>query len=560
MKKIALGAIALALSAALFAATVDENELKSVSQTIEFENYTGPHARVDTLEAIKGIGSGLGKQIAGDSTKAASAGNQAKYFVIHAIDPNVKEKLDADILVLGANAEVDHIRNLRHIIASYLAAAYSYSEADAEAIATFVTVYNAVYRKNLDAFKGKYKDVVLNNLSAEKCGLSTKWSDWPGASQIVIPVSDASGGLSAVDTSVISDKEVVNSMKEEDGKNIDDRKQMVDIKEREAEKASEKAQEAQKQATEKQKAADAEKQKAEEKKQETKEAQKKADESQKKADEAKKKADENPKDKEAQKEAKEAQKEADEDKKAVEEAKAEEKAAEEKAEESQKEADEAKQEAEVQQAAADKKQNEAQEERKEIAKDQQTVAAAEKAAEAAPSVYGLKLANAKSLDSQIVRVNTDTGVVMKQSPVKVIKGRAMYPGADGFIAVAGENSGKGAVKLVIIDKDSLEIIKESDETLSDDSVLLEDGGSYLVVIKEGPGFVAAKYGADLKLLVKSPVPINPSSPIVKTSAGYMVTDLTGNPLVLNMNDLTITAKQVLGAAKNLTVQQGTNER
>ncbi|MCR5045536.1 MAG: hypothetical protein K6A42_03040, partial [Treponema sp.] len=245
MKRFAFAAaLAIFAAATFFAAQVDEEELKSVSQTIEFENYTGPHARIDTLEAIKGIGSDLGKEIGKDSTKAASAGNQAKYFVIHAIDPETKEKLDADILILGANAEVDHIRNLRHIIASYLSAAYSYSEADAETIATFVTVYNAVYRKNLDAFKAKYKDVVLNNLSGEKCGLSTKYSEWPGASQIVIPVSDSSGGLSAVDTSVISDKEVVDSMKEEEGKNIDDRKQMVDIKEREAEKASEKAQEA----------------------------------------------------------------------------------------------------------------------------------------------------------------------------------------------------------------------------------------------------------------------------------------------------------------------------
>ena len=544
MKRFGLSALVLLFAAAsVFAAQVDENELKSVSQTIEFENYTGPHARVDSLEAIKGIGSSLGKEIGKDSEKAASTGSQAKYYVIHAIDSGATEKLDADILVLGANAEVDHIRNLRHIIASYLSAAYSYSEADAETIATFVTVYNAVYRKNLDAFKAKYKDVVLNNLSGEKCGLSTKWSEWPGASQIVIPVSDSSGGLSAVDTSVISDKEVVNSMKEEDGKNIDDRKQMVDIKEREAEKAGEKAQESQKKATEKQKAADSEKKNAEQKKQETKQAQKKADESQKKADEAKKKADENPKDKQAQKEAKEAQKEADEDKKAVEEAKKEEAAAEEKAEESQKEADEAKKEAEVQQAAADKKTSEAQEERKEIAKDQAVVAAQEKAKEAAPSVYGLKLADEKSLNSQIVKVNAANGSVLKQSPVKVIKGRTMSQASDGFVAVAGENSGKGAVKLVLIDKDSLEIIKESEEILSDNSVMLEDGGSYLVVLKEKAGCFVGKFGPDLKLQAKSPVAVNPSSPIVKTSAGYMVTDARGNPQILNMNGLTILSAQ-----------------
>lgn len=552
MKKFGLVAMALLFAAANFyAAQVNEEELKSVSQTIEFENYTGPHARVDTLEAIKGIGSSLGKEVGKDSAKAANVGNQAKYYVIHAIDPSAKEKLDADILILGSGAEVDHIRNLRHIIASYLSAAYSYSESDAEAIATFVTVYNAVYRKNLDVFKSKYKDVVVNNLSAEKCGLSTKYSEWPGQSQIVIPVSDASGGLSAVDTSVISDKEVVSSMKEEDGKNIDDRKKMVDIKEREAEKASEKAQESQKKATEQQKAADAEKKKADEKKQETQAAQKKADDAQKQADESKKKAEENPKDKEAQKQAQEDQKEADKAKEEVEEAKKEEKAQEEKAEEAQKQADESKKEAESQQAAADKKQSEAQEERKEIAKDQEKVAAEEKAAASAASVFGLKLVDAK-LNSQIVKVNTDDGVILKQSPVKVIKNRAMSQTGKGFVAVAGENSGKGAVKLVLIDPESLEIVQESEEILSDNSVLLEDGGSYLVVIKDKLGFFVGKYGPDLKLQVKSPVPINGSSPIIKTSAGYMVTDLTGNPLVLNSNDLSLTFKKAVGAAKNLT--------
>lgn len=551
MKKLGLVAMALLFAAANFyAAQVNEEELKSVSQTIEFENYTGPHARVDTLEAIKGIGSSLGKEIGKDSTKAANVGNQAKYYVIHAIDPSAKEKLDADILILGSGAEVDHIRNLRHIIASYLSSAYSYSESDAEAIATFVTVYNAVYRKNLDVFKSKYKDVVVNDLTAEKCGLSTKYTEWAGQSQIVIPVSDASGGLSAVDTSVISDKEVVSSMKEEDGKNIDDRKQMVDIKEREAEKASEKAQESQKQATEKQKAADAEKKKADEKKQETKQAQKKADDAQKKADESKKKAQENPKDKEAQKQAQQDQKEADKAKEKVEEAKKEEKAAEEKADEAQKKADESKKEAESQQAAADKKQNEAQEERKEIAKDQEKVAAEEKAAASAASVYGLKLVDSK-LNSQIVKVNTDDGVILKQSPVKVIKNRAMSQTGKGFVAVAGENSGKGAVKLVLIDPETLEIVQESEEILADNSVLLDDGGSYLVVIKDSLGYVVGKYGADLKLQVKSPVPINPASPIIKTSAGYMVTDMTGNPLVLNANDLSLTFKKAVGAAKNL---------
>ena len=109
----------------------------------------------------------------------------------------------------------------------------------------------------------EYKDVVVKNLSSNNCGLSVNYKDWPGNSQIVIPLFDIKdGGLSTVDTSVISDSQVVKHMQYDDDKNIESRKDMVDLKEREAEKASEKAQESQKNAVQEQKKLNEEKEKA----------------------------------------------------------------------------------------------------------------------------------------------------------------------------------------------------------------------------------------------------------------------------------------------------------
>ena len=528
MRKIVLGfAASLFALASLFAVSVDEAELRSVDQTIVFENYTGPHTVVSTVDQIRAIGTGLGRAVASNIDTAGTVGGGQKYSVIHAIDPSTKEKLDADIISLSADAGVDHIRNLRQIIAGYLSAAYGYTSADAQTIATFITVYNAVYRKNLDVFKSKYKAIVTDNLTAEKAGLSTKYSEWPGNSQIVIPVSDVSGGLSSVDTSIISDKEVISSMQDDDDKNIDARKEMVDIKEREAEQATEKAQEAQKEATKAQEKADEEKAKLEEKKEETKQAEEKAQEAQKKADE-------NPDDEQAQEEAKQAQEEA-------ETAREEEAQQEEKAKEAQEEADEAKQTATEQQAVADKKQSEAQEERKAIAQDQKVVEKTEEAAANAPGVYGLTLSSANSMDSAIVKVNTKDGTILKKSEVDVIKNRTMFSVGGGFLAVAGSNSGNGAVKLVIIDQNSLEIMKESEEVLSDNSILVQDGGDYLVIVKDGNNCFVAKYDSNLKLLKKSPVSVSPNSPIVKTSAGYMVTNASGQPLILDLGELAAVA-------------------
>ncbi len=519
-------ALLISLSATAFALEVDENELKSTGtiDTVVFVNYTGPHAKIDSLNSIKKIGSDLGTVIAANPEKMTNTGDANKYSVIHAIDPSESGKLDADILLIGPNATVDHIKNLRYIIASYLSSAYGYSEQDAETVAVFVTVYNAVYRGNTEYFAKKYKNIVNSNLTADKCGLALNYKDWPGKSQIVIPLYDVKGGLSSVDTSVISDKEVVKHMQEDDDKNVESRKQMVDIKEREAEDATEKAQEAQKKAVEEQK-------KLQEEKQKTQEVKKEAETAKKEAEQAKKVAEKNPNDKKAQEEAAKKQEVAEEKQEEL-------KAQEEKQAEQEEKTEEAKETAAEKQAVADKKTNEAQEERKEIAKDQQEVI--EKAIKdaATPAVYGMELTDEDQLLSTLIKVNSQNGQIIKTSPVTYIRNRTMFQAGENFIAIAGENKGNGAVKLVLLSSDTMEISAESNEIVHENSVLIQDGTDYYCVIQDGKNWVLAKYDQELTLNLKSPVPLMSSTPVSITEAGILVTGAKGYVKLLDKSDLT----------------------
>ena len=526
-KSLLLLALSLLLSFALSALEVNQSELNTTGdQTIEFINYTGPHKVIDSISAIKGIGSGLGRQVAQDPSKSSSTNKNSKYWVIHAIDENESGKLDADILFIGASATVDHITNLRRIISAYLVSAYNYSEKDADTLSVFITVYNAVYRGKLDTFKAKYKNVVIQNLSAENCGLSVNYKDWPGKSEIVIPLYDVkNGGLSTVDTSVISDSSVVKSMKEDDDKNVESRKEMVDIKEREADEASAKAQEAQKKAVTEQKKLDEEKKKTEESKKEAEEAKKTAEEKQKIADE-------NPDDKEAQKEAEEAQKEAQEKEEAAQEQQ-------EKQEEQQAKTDEAKQEAKEQQARADKKETEAQNERKEIAKDQAEVQKKEAAQALMTTEFGIILSDEANMLSRLVKFNIENGEVVKNSPVAQIRNRTIYKEGNNFIAIAGENSGNGSVKLVTISPDSLEISAESDNQIAEDSVLVQEGKEYYCVTEENGSFYLAKFGADLSLKLKSQIQVKSGTPVTITDSGIVVTDSNGRLRLLDKKDLSV---------------------
>ncbi len=526
MKKIVLILSVILGLSGLTALEVNRGELESAGNTdsIVFINYTGPHAVINTIEQIKNIGSSLSPAVTpGKLEVPGSFGNKNLYYVIHAVDPAVKDKLDADILILGENAKVDHVQNLRRILSAYLVKAYNYSEKDADTLSVFITVYNAVYRSKMDIFNAKYKTVVTSNLTKEKAGLSLNYEDWPGKTQIVIPLSDLTGGLSTVDTSVISDKNVTSSMQETETKEISARKDMVDIKEREAETAQNEAQDAQKAAVEAQKKAQ-----DEEAKRKT-EADKLA-KVQAEADAAQKKANENPADTEAQKEAQDKQKEALQQKTVVEKQ-------ENKVTEANKEAESLKETAKVEQVIADKKTAEAQDDRIEIAKDQQTLSANTALLASAVTTHGLKLIDKNNLLSALVLIDVKTGAVVKESPVNVIRNRQVIVSGKGFIAVAGKTGGNAAVKLVILDSKTMEITKESSEIVSDKSMLAYTPDFVFVIIQSQGKWYLGRYTYDITLSVKSDIAVDEASPIVISDKGISVTSSDGKVTLLTLDTL-----------------------
>ena len=126
MKKITILLTALFfITLQIHSLEVSKKELQNVSNnsTIEFINYTGPHKKIDSLEAIKGIGSNLAQNIPQNLTEFQKNGSLNRYSVIHAVDSAQKDKLDADIILIGKDATVAHIINGRRIISAYLSAA-----------------------------------------------------------------------------------------------------------------------------------------------------------------------------------------------------------------------------------------------------------------------------------------------------------------------------------------------------------------------------------------------------------------------------------------------------
>lgn len=214
---------------------VDIDELRKAGK-IEFINYAGPQRNRDSVAAVKSIGTGLAAA-AEKRGENARVNYYMKYSLIRAISKEEPEKLSADIVSIDREARVTHIQYIRRILSGYFERMYGYSEKNAYTLAVFTTYYNAVYRGDMGYFGGAYKKVVIGNLSAANAGLATRYDQWPGATRIVIPLTEEAkrGAIDSIDPDIISDKKVRTAVRKED-ENLEQRKDLVDLKEKVIEK------------------------------------------------------------------------------------------------------------------------------------------------------------------------------------------------------------------------------------------------------------------------------------------------------------------------------------
>ena len=234
MKKAILSILVILAVVGLHAQEVVEEELRSVDREIVFINYEGPYDRIDTADEIKGLGWYLANVIGQNKERASFL---LKYSVIRAIDPAEQGKFDADIFSIDRDAKVDHIDNVRRILAGYLEGAFDYSAEDARTLSRFATIYNAVHRGQLEYLSDKYKALVLSYLTRQNAGLSTKYFEWPGATRMLIPLTAeaAKGVLGSLDTTELTEEKVIEEMRQQEDMGLEDRKDMVELKEREVE-------------------------------------------------------------------------------------------------------------------------------------------------------------------------------------------------------------------------------------------------------------------------------------------------------------------------------------
>jgi hypothetical protein len=474
----------LLLAAAWGAAAleVDVEELKKTSdREIIFTNYEGPQERIEAADEIKAIGWLLAQPLAEGREEARFL---LKYSIIRAVDPAIEGKFDADIFSIDREARVDHIDNIRRILAGYLEAAHGYNAEDARLLAVFETVYNAVYRGNLPYFAEAYKPVVLGHIDTGNAGISTLYSDWPGATRILIPLSEGArkGQVSALSTSELTDEAVIEEMRRQPDLGLEDRKDMVELKEREVE--------------------------------------------------------------EKQAESERLAEEIEQERAALEAAAASEASGAELEERRQALADKQAESRELEEKIADK-QAEIETERKQIVADERSRDQTRTAAAAGPAVYSDQLYYLRvedkdargHLTGSLAIIDPVADRFILTSPVAPISGRGFLFFQEQILVTAHERNARGPVRLVLLDPMSLEARATSGEEIAPDSALAVAAGIIYAVVRQPGGFYLAAFDAGLRLLARSEARVDENSSLTLSGDSVYINSAGGGVLRLLIRDL-----------------------
>lgn len=495
---------------------VDSAELQGAAGDIEFVSNTALPQVINTRAQIEALGRGPGALIRGG---AELAGDRSRYFVIHRLYPAEADRLDADIFGIGPDSGVDTIDNLRLIVQSYLEAAYSYPAADAALLARYITIYNAVYRNNRDYFTRRYKTPLLADLTPGSEGIATRFDQWAGRTLMLIPLQTAvAGSPSAIDTGAISDSAVVNKLREDDDRGVEQRQAMVDLKEREADRAAADAAKQREANDDETKRIAAEQQRVDAEKRRV------ADEQAKAASE--KEAAKTPEEKAAatEKEAALAREEAKlaEDEKKLDERK-------EGLAESKREADET-------QAFADRKDEEARAEREAISADQrEMITGARAAAPSAPSgVPAVRLSGASSRGT-LIRVNPTAGDTLQTSALHQVAARSLVTVDGKLFAIAGNAPD---ARIIEIDPAALQSVKQGTETMNADTPIWNQGNNlYAIVSHDGKDYLA-RFDTGLEKKAESAVAVHPWASVSFQGDRIITQNASGAVIILKASDLT----------------------
>jgi hypothetical protein len=162
---------------------LEEAEIKE-AEKIEFQNKSRKKAASET----KHLHESIGRKLAGLISNKPDEAHSIDGVKAIRVGSNEKNKFGADIIYLDASTSFGHINSIHRVLSGYIQAAFDYNSAKADILAIYVLYYNGMHRGNISFFESKYSKALLKKLSSSNVGIAIKYKDWPGKTEIIIPI------------------------------------------------------------------------------------------------------------------------------------------------------------------------------------------------------------------------------------------------------------------------------------------------------------------------------------------------------------------------------------
>jgi multidrug efflux pump subunit AcrA (membrane-fusion protein) len=189
---------------------------------------------------------------------------------------------------------------------------------------------------------------------------------------------------------------------------------------------------------------------------------------------------------------------------------------------------------------AEQKSAEAQRERDEIAQDQQEIITQEDSRAAAPQgLLGAAIENPNTSLGRLLRINPSTGGELKRSPLDTVNIRTLTFFGGKILAIAGENRGNGAIRLIEVDSNTLEMAKQGNDDIHPGSLLWASGENLFAITAPADGqLYLGRFDAALTRQAQSRITVHPNASVSFQENMVLTQRGDGSAAILNPGDLT----------------------
>ena len=162
---------------------LEEAEIKD-SEKIEFQNKTHKKAAAET----KFLHESIGKKLAGLISSKPDEMHSVDGVKVIRVASTEKNKFGADVIFLDTITSFGHINSIHRVLSGYIQTAFDYNSARSDILAIYVLYYNGMHRGNFPFFESKYSKALLKKLNSPNVGIAIKYKDWPGKTEIIVPI------------------------------------------------------------------------------------------------------------------------------------------------------------------------------------------------------------------------------------------------------------------------------------------------------------------------------------------------------------------------------------